>query len=149
MTQAARADVLRQMLFWLPVVTYTGLIWYLSSQTFDIPLHRVPFRDKGVHFLEYGLLAFMMTRAVRVTWPDARYGLVAAWWLTVSLGLTDEFHQAYVPGRSADIYDLAADSLGALGAITLYGVFSALWSRRGQAQVTLPAQSERSSEETI
>jgi hypothetical protein len=149
MTQAARADVLRRVLSWLPVVTYTGLIWYLSSQTFDIPLHRVPFRDKGVHFLEYGLLAFMMTHAVRVTWPRARFGLTAAWWLTASLGLTDELHQAYVPGRSADIYDLVADALGAVAAITLYCLLGALWRSRGEAPAALQTPPDRPSGESL
>src|SRR5690606_35143412 len=85
----AETGVLRRVLFWLPVIAYTALIWWLSSQAIEIPLQRVPFRDKGVHFVEYGVLAFMMAHAVRVTWPAARYGLVAAWWLTVALGLTD------------------------------------------------------------
>ena len=145
----AEASVLRRVLSWLPVVAYTGLIWWLSSQTIDIPLDRVPFRDKGVHFLEYGALALMMTYAVRVSWPDARYGLIAAWWLTVSLGLTDEFHQAYVPGRSADVYDLVADACGAFAAIALYGVVSALWRRREHAPVAIEAPRERPSGERL
>ncbi len=143
------ASALRRVLSWLPVFAYTGLIWWLSSQAIDFPLHRVPFRDKGVHFLEYGFLALMMTHAVRVSWPDARLGFVAAWWLTVGLGLSDEFHQAYVPGRSADVYDLVADGLGALAAIAIYGLVSALWSRRGTVPVALDAPPERPSGETL
>lgn len=149
MTQAARADARRRVLSWLPVVAYTGLIWWLSSQTIDFPLHRIPFRDKGVHFLEYGFLALMMAHAVSVSWPGARYGLAAAWWLTVSLGLTDELHQAYVPGRSADVYDLVADACGALAAMAFYAGVSALWSRRGQAPVALDASRERPSGEGL
>ena len=146
---SGEASALRRVLSWLPVFAYTGLIWWLSSQAIDFPIDRVPFRDKGVHFLEYGALAFMIAHAVRVSWPCARYGAVAAWWLTVSAGFTDELHQAYVPGRSADVYDLVADALGALVAITIYGVVSALWGRRGTAPVAVAVPTERSSEESL
>lgn len=136
-----------RVLSWLPVIAYSGLIWWLSSQALDIPTHRFPFRDKGVHFIEYGVLAFLMTHAVRRTWPRARFGLATAWWLTVALGLSDELHQAYVPGRNADIYDLLADALGAFAAVTLYGVLGALWGRRDGASVALEAPQERPSSE--
>ena len=32
----------------------------------------------------------------------------------VSFGISDEIHQSFVPGRSPDLWDLVADSLGAL-----------------------------------
>jgi VanZ family protein len=36
-------------------------------------------------------------------------------------GISDEFHQYFVPGRSVDVYDVLADALGGLlGAWTMY-----------------------------
>jgi VanZ family protein len=140
---------LRIVLAWLPVCAYTGLIWFLSSRVLDVKLDSIPFRDKGVHFVEYGVLGFLMTHAVRVTWPRARRALSAAFWLTVSLGLIDELHQAYVPGRSADTLDLATDALGALIAITLYHLLAGLIRRRLQTRLALQPPHERSSEESL
>lgn len=39
--------------------------------------------------------------------------------ITIVYGFTDEFHQLYVPGRSADIYDMGADALGGIAFIGL------------------------------
>jgi VanZ family protein len=131
------------------VVAYSALIWTLSARTLDIKLDRFPFHDKGVHFLEYGLLAFLMSHAVQVTWPRARRRALAAFWLTVSLGLSDELHQAYVPGRNADALDLLADAIGALTAVLLYQVLRGLWRRRIRARLVIEAPRERSSEESL
>jgi VanZ family protein len=154
--QGQQGTALRTLLSWLPVVAYTVLIWVLSSRTLDIRLEAFPFRDKGVHFCEYGVLGFLMTHAVHVTWPRARRGLLAAFWLTVSLGLTDELHQAYVPGRSADGLDLVADALGALSAIVLYAFLRRLLSRRAAVSAKSEAREpsaaiprERTSEESL
>jgi VanZ family protein len=39
--------------------------------------------------------------------------LVWAWLIAVAYGATDEWHQMYVPSRTADVRDLAADAIGA------------------------------------
>jgi len=40
--------------------------------------------------------------------------------LALSIGIADEVHQLYLPGRSADILDLIADGLGiTLSALTI------------------------------
>lgn len=72
--------------------------------------------DKLLHFLAYGLLAVLVLRALcggdpgRAGWPPA---MMAALFATL-YGLTDEWHQSYVPGRMAEAADLAADAAGAL-----------------------------------
>jgi VanZ family protein len=42
--------------------------------------------------------------------------VLGAWLLSTAYGATDEAHQYFVPGRHADVADLAADALGALAA---------------------------------
>ena len=84
-------------------------------------MKRVPLQDKGVHFLEYGALASSSSMRSRSPGPAAAW---RRWWptvvATVLLGVLDELHQSFVPGRSSDLLDLVADSLGALAAVLLY-----------------------------
>jgi VanZ family protein len=40
--------------------------------------------------------------------------LLSSFLLTILYGVTDEFHQSFVPGRHASLLDLVADSFGAL-----------------------------------
>ena len=71
--------------------------------------------DKALHLFAYGGLAVLACRALagglpaRVTWPVA-IGTLA---ITIGYAITDELHQRFVPGRSADVYDLIADAAGA------------------------------------
>lgn len=130
MSGCGRPSPRRIFAAWLPVALYTSLIWFLSSQVLSIQLiEDIPLRDKGVHFLEYGALGFLMAHAVQVTWPDRVLRYVAALWLTVGLGLVDELHQVYVPGRSGDANDLIADFVGALVATFGYAGLRRLFGR--------------------
>jgi hypothetical protein len=108
------------LLSWIPAALYTALIWYLSSRALSIKLDFFPLRDKGVHFVEYGLLALLVRLALQASWPRARAPNAAAIWITLGLGLMDELHQLYVPGRSGDALDLLADGCGASFATWLY-----------------------------
>jgi VanZ family protein len=105
------------VLAWLPVALYMALIWILSSFPLpELPIDSVPLRDKGVHLVEYAGLAFFVQHATSRSWPT--HSLVRVMLLAVVVtgawGLLDELHQAFVPGRSADLLDLAADVAGAM-----------------------------------
>jgi VanZ family protein len=71
--------------------------------------------DKSGHSIGYALLGGLILRALAggrlrgVTWTR----VIAAIVLATLYGVTDEFHQLFVPGRSADRYDVLADFLGA------------------------------------
>ncbi len=126
----------RIALAWLPAALYLALIWWLSSQQLVFPLDRIPWRDKGLHAIEYGVLGACFAEAVWITWHPLRTsarGLPAAilaWLFTAASGLLDELHQAYVPGRSADIRDLAADTLGAaVGVLLVFALRAILRAR--------------------
>lgn len=121
-----RASAARIALAWAPAVSYMALIWALSSMALpDVPIDRFPFRDKGVHAVEYAVLAFLVTHAALLTWPDRARSRIAALALLVTSGwgVLDEIHQAFVPGRSSDLLDLVADLVGALvGSGTRLGI---------------------------
>ena len=88
--------------------------------------------DKHVHFLAYASLAALCCRAL-VRGRYARLGVVQlwqAWAIATAYGLTDEWHQAFVPGRSSEALDLAADALGALVAVIACGIIGRFTRRR-------------------
>ena len=73
--------------------------------------------DKVLHALVYSVLGGLCCLAARQTWSLSlgRRGVVIVGALCALLyGVTDEFHQLFVPGRSADVYDVVADGIGGL-----------------------------------
>ena len=101
---------------WLPPVLYSGLIFYLSSlSVLPAVLPEIPGLDKVQHAMEYAILSGLMTRAVERGGHGAAGASVFAisiWWCAV-YALSDEMHQAFVAGRSADAWDWVADVAGA------------------------------------
>ena len=81
---------------------------------------------KAGHLIEYAILALFAARALRTSTRE----LLRTRWFWVSLlfvvaySLSDEFHQSFVPSRTASIYDCMIDSVGGFVALTM------LWWRR-------------------
>lgn len=129
----------RLVVAWAPAALYMAVIWIVSSiEQPALPIHLFPFRDKGVHAIEYAVLAFLLAHACLRTWEDlprARVAFVAVM-LTVLWGFLDELHQAFVPGRSADLIDLFADTLGAAAGVAFRFSMSTLAGRRGRGAMT-------------
>lgn len=123
---------MKRLKHWLPALAYMALIFALSSIRISAPIIRdVPFQDKGVHFIEYLVLGFLCAYATRRTWPrrhPARTILLGAF-LAAAWGFSDELHQAFVPGRSADIVDFVADTLGSSTGALLYAIVEKVASR--------------------
>jgi VanZ family protein len=64
------------------------------------------------HFAEYAVLAGLAMWALNVR--RVGIGMALALLLACSLyGVSDEFHQSFVPGRTPDVIDWATDTLGA------------------------------------
>ncbi len=62
--------------------------------------------DKLAHFGAYAVLAFSLRSAgAPASW---------AWFLAAAYGVSDEFHQSFIPGRTPCAADWLADALGAL-----------------------------------
>lgn len=106
----------RTALAWAPAILYMALIWTVSSFDLGPPSDDLPHFDKLVHFVEYGVLGFLVAHACFRTWPRHHRLRTAALavLVTVLWGWLDEIHQAFVPGRSSEALDLVADTLGAL-----------------------------------
>lgn len=110
---------------WAPFVAALGVVFWLSS------LSQVPVPpqiwDKLLHAVGYAGLGVLAMRAFHggLVRPRPIPTLLAG--LTVILwGISDEFHQSFVPGRDASARDVVADAVGfAIGAIA-----TGLWTAR-------------------
>ncbi len=122
--------------YWLPVIVWACVISGLSTDTFSsehtsvfiVPALRWLFPHatietiklmhavirKMVHFTEYFVLSFLLMRALRgqnrgwkLRW--------AIWAIVIAAGYAcfDEFHQSFVPSRSASPWDALLDAMGA------------------------------------
>ncbi len=74
--------------------------------------------DVRLHALAYFGLMVVVTRAVaHGTWTGVTVvRLAIAWLITVIYGVSDEWHQTYVPLRTAELRDVIADAIGAFAA---------------------------------
>ncbi len=113
------------MAFWLPVLAYVTVIFTLSSQPYlRSPLH-FTWSDKVMHVGEYLVLGLLLVRALRATLRVSRplFAAMMAIGFVVLVGAADEYYQLFVPGRSSDVLDFAADVVGGALAQWAYVVF--------------------------
>lgn len=110
----ARRFITLFLRYWLPVLVYATGVVVVGGQPDLKPPVRFEGADKIYHVLEYAGLGFLLARALRASFRLSRP--LAAALLAIGLGalvgLTDEVHQRYVPGREASVLDLTADLAG-------------------------------------
>lgn len=96
-------------------LAWMAVIFYLSAQpSLGLP-GLFEGQDKVMHFVTYGVLAFLVARGIGPVQGEFSWRRVfAAVAFAVAYGISDEFHQSFVPGRSPSVFDLVADGLGAL-----------------------------------
>jgi len=117
------------VLLWAPVIAYMVVIFFESSMS-DAPLPpNVP--DKSAHMAGYLLMGVLAVRAVHGGLPArvTAQGAMIAMLITTGYGAFDEFHQSFVPGRSADLFDLVADTTGGLIGLIGCWAWGILWLR--------------------
>ena len=124
--------------YWLPVAVWAGVIFLFSNAAFSSPhtagffgpwlsrftpeitpeqietLHHL-MRKLG-HWVEYFVLSLLFARAVRNDGPSLLRETWALWTIAfvVVSAAGDEFHQSFVPTRSASVGDVLIDSFGGL-----------------------------------
>jgi VanZ family protein len=126
---------------YLPLIIWLGFISFASSNSFSasntsriigpLVLWLFPHTSeetlatihgitrKLAHFTEYAILAFLAARAFRTSPRPAisrRWFLICAT-LVVVYALIDEYHQSFVPSRTASIFDSMIDMAGGLTAL--------------------------------
>ncbi len=123
---------------WAPVVLWAALIFVFSTEIFSgsqtggfvqallreffpwLPLTEVQ-RIHGLirklgHFGEYLVFALLLMRALRNEMADKPIirTLLLSVFLTILYAASDEFHQSFVPNRSASVTDVMIDATGGI-----------------------------------
>ncbi len=99
---------------WLPVLAWAALIFAFSSVPdlgtglggWDLVLRKL------AHTAEYAVLGALLARAL------GRSGLAVA--IGVLYAVSDEVHQAFVPGRLGSPVDVAIDAVGVVCGVLLW-----------------------------
>jgi VanZ family protein len=157
----------RKLVLWLPTLVWLCLLTAFSTDTFSAEhtgsilwkiVHAIYggisdrqfevlhfFVRKAAHFTLYGMLSVFAYYSWKATLPARRIwtfrwsGLALA--VTLIAGTVDEFHQSFVPSRTASSHDVLLDVTGALFFQILIAAFAG-GRRRGKptpAGLTHPA----------
>lgn len=121
---AARRSTL---LAWLAVAAWAGLIFFFSAQpslnsglgAWDLVLR------KAAHMFVFGVLTLFVWRAIRRHGVSSATALALGVVLSLAYAISDEYHQSFVFGRSATVYDVGFDLAGILIAAVVISVRSA------------------------
>lgn len=93
-----------------------------SISSIDMPDLGFSFQDKLLHFIVFGILAFLLVRSLKIT--KIKYFrnnyLYYAIFITGIYGIIDEIHQYFVPGRSSTFGDWLADVIGAIFFVAVF-----------------------------
>ena len=112
-----RSDEMKILKLWSPVVIWAGLIFCLSSISnlktgleYDFILRKI------AHIAEYFILTFLLYRAFKGSFHMDIFQLfIYPATFSFLYAVSDEFHQSFVPGRSASIQDVLIDTIGIIG----------------------------------
>lgn len=137
----------RKLLILLAVVFWMAIIFKLSAQpgeqsnilstkvtTVIVSLAKLfrpdvnvltlnQFIRKCAHFLAYLVLGIVVLFAMRRIGLTGKKGVGLTLLLCIGYAITDELHQAFVPGRTPKLMDVFIDSSGALLGIGIYFLF--------------------------
>lgn len=113
---------------WLPPLLWAGGIILATSMPAELVPQQVSTFDKTAHFTMYAVFAALLARDVSAAigpWRAAVLAIAVA----AIFGAVDEWHQQFISGRSTELADWRADSLGAATGALLYAFIRSRRSR--------------------
>ena len=105
---------------WALVAAWMAVVFFFSSISNLGMAKRVP--DWISHPIEYAVGAVLLCRALAggregsLTLSTALFATL----LATAYGVTDEYHQSFVPGRTSDFADVVKDLAGAAAGSLIY-----------------------------
>jgi hypothetical protein len=126
-SEALKPGILVRVLLWAPPLLYMTFIFLESAQSDPLPALTALVWDKALHAVGYAALGALLARAFAgERWSWGRAALCAVI-VASAYGASDEFHQSFVVGRDADVYDWIADSIGAAFGAAAFISFLGIW----------------------
>ncbi len=107
----------------LLVISWLGLIFILSSlPAKSFPAGTTNLEEILAHIFLYAVLSFLICQSVLSLRPKTELWKIIFFSLaaTILYGISDEYHQGFVPGRFVSFSDLGFDFLGSSIGITFY-----------------------------
>jgi VanZ family protein len=139
----SNADI---VLAWVVVILWMAIIFVLSSQpgSPDAGSGRLRFGwEKLAHFVVFGVLGLLVANALTTGGLRSR----RFWWTFVvcaAYAITDEVHQALIPGRTPTVMDIFIDMAGASAGYATFVVAAASrFARRAISQRHRPVKRRR------
>ena len=94
---------------------------------------------KVSHLLEFAALGVALTRAIAPPEePKPGRAIAIAVAASALFAVSDEYHQAFIPGRTATVRDVVIDLIGAIVGVTGYAHFRRDRSRQPAARLYSP-----------
>lgn len=116
----------KKALVFVPLALY-WLVLFIATSLPASNMPSVSYNDKLVHFLAFSGLGFLLTLTfmLQEKYPELRgYALLASVVIASLYAALDEFHQSFIPGRSAEFLDWIADFTGAVTGAVICTVFA-------------------------
>lgn len=110
------AKLFQKINLWTPPVVWALVIFSFSSGTVPkaSPVYWEDFVvKKFAHVIFFGILALLVYRALLGEGFSRKKSAVIAVLVSVSYGVSDEYHQMFTQGREATVRDVLFDGLGA------------------------------------
>lgn len=92
-----------------------------DDMTEEAFMHIEAFIRKAAHFCEYAMLGFLAFLLLSTYTLKYRWGLLISSGFAMIYAISDEIHQAFVPGRGPQISDVLVDTCGGI-----FGTLAAL-----------------------
>jgi len=108
--------------YWLPVIVCAGCIFYFSSLSGASIPRLFLFQDIFFHFFIYLILGLFFSRALKNSFFSITSIkiVIFTFIFTFIYGISDEFHQYFVPNRNVSVFDILVDGFGGLSGALFY-----------------------------
>ncbi len=108
-------QLIKRLKYFLPALAVALGIFLASHQSnIKLPDIGISLEDKVLHMLAYLVFGVTLMVAVRRNFPDFKIikVIIIVFACGALYALSDEFHQYFIPGRTADVFDWLADCAG-------------------------------------
>lgn len=114
----------RWVKYYLPSYLWALLIFIGSSITVVLPPVAGGMTDQLLHIAEFAVFGFLLARSFKNAQSPIfkREFIILAIIVSLLYGLSDEFHQTFVPNRGFEMLDLLADFIGGILGACIYKI---------------------------